>query len=64
MMDTKLLEILVSPVSKGPLIYDKENQELISIADRLAFPIRDGIPVMLEDEARELSQEEAEALRK
>ncbi|MDO9239214.1 MAG: Trm112 family protein, partial [Methylicorpusculum sp.] len=46
------------------LIYDKDKQELISIADRLAFPIRDGIPVMLEDEARVLSQEEAEALRK
>lgn len=64
MMDTKLLEILVSPISKGPLIYDKDKQELISIADRLAFPIRDGIPVMLEDEARTLSQEEVETLRK
>ncbi|GAB4278513.1 MAG: Trm112 family protein [Methylomicrobium sp.] len=62
-MDTRLLEILVSPISKSPLIYDKDKQELISLADRLAFPIRDGIPVMLEDEARPLSLEEVDALR-
>ena len=62
MMDLKLLEILVCPVTKGPLIYDKENQELISKSARLAYPIRDGIPVMLEEEARALSAEEAEAL--
>ncbi|MDZ7841134.1 MAG: Trm112 family protein [Gammaproteobacteria bacterium] len=63
-MDKKLLDILVCPVTKGPLIYDKESQELISKSARLAYPIRDGIPVMLEEEARPLSQEEVEALRK
>ena len=51
-MDTKLLQILVCPVTKGPLIYDKKANELISNSARLAYPIRDGIPVMLEDEAR------------
>jgi uncharacterized protein len=61
-MDKKLLDILVCPVTKGPLIYDKERQELISKSARLAYPIRDGIPVMLEEEARALTQEEAEAL--
>ncbi len=61
-MDPKLLEILVCPVTKGPLIYDKKNQELISRSARLAYPIREGIPVMLEEEARPLSAEEAEAL--
>lgn len=59
-MDLKLLEILVCPVTKGPLVYDKERQELISRSARLAYPIRDGIPVMLEDEARKLSPEECE----
>jgi uncharacterized protein YbaR (Trm112 family) len=53
-VDTKLLEILVCPVTKGPLTYDKDAQELISKSARLAYPIRDGIPVMLEDEARRL----------
>jgi len=62
-MDKKLLDILVCPVTKGPLIYDKAKQELISRAARLAYPIRDGIPVMLEDEARRISQEEYEALK-
>ena len=57
-MDTKLLEVLVCPVTKGPLVYDKAKQELISKSARLAYPIRDGIPVMLEDEARKLSPEE------
>ncbi len=61
-MDKKLLELLVCPVTKGPLIYDKDKDDLISIAARLAYPIRDGIPVMLEDEAREISQEEVEQL--
>lgn len=61
-MDKKLLDILVCPVTKGPLIYDKEKQELISKSARLAYPIRDGIPVMLEDEARALSNEEIENL--
>lgn len=61
-MDKKLLDLLVCPVTKGPLIYDREKGELISKAARLAYPIRDGIPVMLEDEARELSEEEVERL--
>lgn len=61
-MDKKLLDLLVCPVTKGPLIYDRERQELISKSARLAYPIRDGIPVMLEDEARELSEEEAARL--
>ena len=59
-MDSKLLEILVCPVTKGPLIYDKEKQELISKSARLAYPIRDDIPVMLEDEARRLEPAEYE----
>ena len=62
-MNRKLLDILVCPVTKGPLIYDKKHQELISKSARLAYPIRDGIPVMLEDEARALSQEEYEKLK-
>jgi uncharacterized protein YbaR (Trm112 family) len=53
-VDPKLLEILVCPLSKGPLRYDKEAQELISEQARLAYPIRDGIPIMLVDEARSL----------
>lgn len=57
-MDAKLLEILVCPVTKGPLTYDRQRQELISKSARLAYPIRDGIPVMLEDEARKLAPEE------
>jgi uncharacterized protein YbaR (Trm112 family) len=64
MLDKNLLEILVCPVTKGPLIYDKERAELISISARLAYPIRDDIPVMLEEEARTLTNEEAEAYRK
>lgn len=63
-MDARLLEILVCPICKGPLDYLKSEQELMCKADRLAFPIRDGIPVMLEDEARRMSAEEVEALRK
>jgi len=59
-VDAKLLEILVCPVTKGPLVYDKEKQELISKSARLAYPIRDGIPVMLEDEARRLEPLEYE----
>ena len=62
-MDKHLLDILVDPVTKGPLIYDSKNQELISRAARLAYPIRDGIPVMLPEEARELTSDEVEALR-
>jgi len=57
-MDKKLLEILVCPICKGPLAYNKAQQELICKADRLAYPIRDDIPVMLEDEARQLTAEE------
>ncbi len=57
-MDKKLLELLVCPLTKGPLIYDRDKHELISKSARLAYPIRDGIPVMLEDEARELSDQE------
>ena len=59
-MDPKLLEILVCPITKGPLVYDKDKQELISKSARLAYPIRDGIPVMLEDEARRLEASEYE----
>lgn len=62
-MDKKLLDILVCPVTKGPLYYDKEKQELISKSARLAYPIRDDIPVMLEDEARTLSEEEVGNLK-
>jgi uncharacterized protein YbaR (Trm112 family) len=53
-IDPKLLEILVCPVTKGPLEYDRERQELISRSAKLAYPIRDGIPIMLPDEARKL----------
>lgn len=63
-MDPKLLEILVCPVSKTKLIFDKNTQELISTAAHLAFPVRDGIPILLEDEARVLSAEETETYRK
>ena len=59
-MDPKLLEMLVCPVTKGPLVYDREKQELVSKSARLAYPIRDGIPVMLEEEARRLSPDEYE----
>lgn len=59
-MDTKLLEILVCPVSKAPLEWDKEANELICRASGLAYPIRDDIPVMLESEARKLTLEERE----
>ena len=57
-MDKKLLDILVCPVCKGPLVYRKAEQELICKACRLAYPVRDEIPVMLEDEARQLAPEE------
>lgn len=53
-MDSKLLDILACPLCKGPLQYARQQQLLICRADRLAYPIRDGIPVMLEDEARQL----------
>ena len=62
-MDAKLLDILVCPLCKSPLVYRKAEQELVCKADRLAFKIDDGIPVMLADEARKLTAEEAEALK-
>jgi uncharacterized protein len=61
-MDKRLLDILVCPVTKGPLIYDQARNELLSRSARLAYPIRDDIPIMLEEEARELSDEELERL--
>ncbi|GAA5315316.1 MAG: Trm112 family protein [Candidatus Pelagadaptatus aseana] len=64
MIDQKLLSLLVCPVSKAPVEYDKEKQELLCVASGLAYPVRDGIPVMLEGEARQMSEEEKEALRK
>lgn len=57
-MDRKLLDILVCPICKGPLSYDKQKSELACRADRLAYPVQDGIPVMLEEEARQMSEEE------
>ena len=57
-LDKKLLDILACPVCKGPLVYDKEQQELVCRVDRLAYPVRDDIPVMLEEEARQLPAEE------
>jgi uncharacterized protein YbaR (Trm112 family) len=57
-MDAKLLAILVCPVTKGPLIYNKNQNELISTSARLAYPVRDGIPVLLEEEARKLDPDE------
>jgi uncharacterized protein YbaR (Trm112 family) len=57
-IDPKLLEILVCPVTKGLLIYDRERQELVSKLAGLAFPIRNGVPIMIAGEARELSEEE------
>ncbi len=57
-MDTKLLALLVCPVTKGKLEYDQQKQELVSKSAKLAYPIRDGIPVMLEEEARPLTDEE------
>ena len=62
-VDKKLLDILVCPVTKGSLVYYKQHDELVSVAARLAYPIRKGIPVMLEDEARSLTEEEVENWR-
>lgn len=59
-MDTRLIELLVCPVTKGPLEFDRDKQELISRSARLAYPVRDGIPVLLENEARVLSDAEME----
>ena len=63
-MDRKLLDILACPVTKGALIYDRDRRELISVSARLAYPIRDDIPVLLEAEARQLSDEEVEKYRR
>ncbi len=63
-MDKNLLEILACPVTKGPLIHDREKQELISLSARLAYPIRDDIPIMLESDARTLTQAEVDHYRK
>ncbi len=60
-VDPKLLEVLVCPLTKGPLEYDREAQELISQKARLAYPIRDGIPIMLVDEARPLDADDNQA---
>jgi uncharacterized protein YbaR (Trm112 family) len=57
-MDTRLLEILACPICKGPVVHRREAQLLVCRADRLAFPIRDGIPVMLEDEAKPLASDD------
>lgn len=61
-MDSKLLEILVCPVTKGKLVWGKDRQELISKQARLAFAVRDGIPILLETEARTLTDEELEEM--
>jgi len=61
-IDRKLLEILVCPLTKGPLTYDRARQELVSAQAGLAYPIRDGIPIMLVEEARSLDDEEKAAL--
>ena len=63
-MDPKLLEILVCPVTKGPLRYDRKRQELISTSAGLAYPVRDEIPILLESEARRLDDDERESLRR
>ena len=62
-MDKRLLSLLVCPVTRGPLVYDAEHNELLCRTARLAYPIRDGIPIMLETEARTLSDDELEAMR-
>ncbi|NBC12867.1 MAG: Trm112 family protein [Gammaproteobacteria bacterium] len=64
MLNKKLLDILVCPVTKGPLVYDREAQELISVAARLAYPIVDDIPALIESDARTVSEAEAERIRK
>jgi uncharacterized protein YbaR (Trm112 family) len=63
-MDTQLTELLVCPVTKGPLTLDRERQEWLSRSARLAYPIRDGIPILLEHEARVITEEEADRLSK
>ena len=63
MLDKKLLEILACPICKGELHYDKSAKELVCAVDKLAFPVRDGVPVMLTAEARAMSLDELESLR-
>ena len=63
MLDKKLLEILACPICKGELRFDKSAQELVCAVDKLAFPVRDGVPVMLTAEARAMSSDELESLR-
>ena len=57
-MDPKLLEILVCPICKGPLVHVRDPEQLVCRADRLAFPVREGVPVMLEEEARQLNSDD------
>ena len=64
MIDPDLLAILVCPVSKAPLLESEDGEELLCAASGLAYPVRDGIPVLLQEEARDLDQDELEALRK
>jgi uncharacterized protein YbaR (Trm112 family) len=64
MLDKKLLSILVCPATNAPVEYNQEKQELQCVASGLAYPVRDGIPVMLESEARQMSEDEKESLRK
>lgn len=61
-MDPKLLDLLVCPITKGPLLMDRDKSELVSRGARLAFPVRDGIPVMLESEARPLTDDDLDQL--
>lgn len=63
-MDLELLDLLVCPVTHGPLHYDREREALISLSAKLAYPVRDGIPVLLEEEARALTEEECEPYRR
>lgn len=63
-IDARLLEILVDPLTKAPLLFDRERNELVSVESALAYPVRDDIPVMIEEEARKLSPDEVDAWRK
>lgn len=63
-IDSKLLEILACPICTGSIKYNKDKEELVCLADKLAFPVKENIPVMLESEARKMDLEEVEALRK
>lgn len=63
-MDKKLLDLLACPVCKGPLVYHEDDQELVCRGDRLAYPVRDAIPIMLVEEAREIPPEELSQIRR